>query len=100
MIREQFERRIEKRLEAVIEPHIEEWLHRFFLSEEGQTLIAEVTADFLLSWLKPGESRGGFFQATLLDVVRQLAQSDPDFREAVVEALNPQWAQHTKPPGP
>lgn len=91
MIRERLDRRIEKRLEAVIEPHIEGWLHRFFASDEGQKLISEITADFLLSWLKPGEAGGGYFQRTLLNVIQQMAASDPDFRQAVIEALNPHW---------
>ena len=93
MFRETFDRRIEKRLEAIIEPHIEQWLHRFFLSSEGQSLIAEVTADFLLSWLTPGTApaTGSYFQNTLLQVIRQLSETDPDFRQAVIAVLNPHW---------
>ncbi|PSR22214.1 MAG: hypothetical protein C7B45_07515 [Sulfobacillus acidophilus] len=95
MIRERLESRIEKRVEAIIEPRIEEWLHRFFRTEEGEALIAEVTADFLLSWLRPDNAKGSYFQKTLLEVIRQLAQSDPQFREDVVVALNPHWKAET-----
>ncbi|NMP23405.1 hypothetical protein [Sulfobacillus harzensis] len=92
MIRERIDARIEKRLEAVIEPHIETWLHRFFRSDRGQSLIAEVTADFLVSWMKPGEGKsGGYFQRTLVDLVQQMAETDPDFRNAVIDALNPHF---------
>ncbi|MCY0877474.1 MAG: hypothetical protein OWU84_00790 [Firmicutes bacterium] len=94
MFRERLDRRIERRLEQLIEPHIEEWLHRFFRSEDGEALISEVIADFLLSWLAPGTKTPSYFQRTLIDVVRQMAQSDPDFRQAVVDALNPHWTRH------
>ncbi len=92
MIREHLDARIEKRLAAVLEPHMEAWLHRFFRSEQGQDLISDVTADFLLSWMKPGEGKsGGYFQRTLVDLVKELAASDSQFRDAIIEALNPHW---------
>lgn len=93
MIRDRFEQRIEKRLEAVIEPHVEQWLHRFFHTEQGEALISEVTADFMLSWLRPENSKGSYFQKTLLEVVRQLALSDEEFRNDVIAALNPQFTR-------
>ncbi len=96
MLRDRLDHRIEKRLEAVLEPHIEGWLHRFFRSEEGQALVSDITADFLLSWMKPGEGRGGYFEKTLLDVVQQLAAADPEFRQAVIDALNPHWKQSSQ----
>jgi hypothetical protein len=96
MIRERLDRQIEARLESIIEPHMEQWLHRFFRTEKGEALIAEVTADFLLSWLKPDNAQGGYFQKTLLEVVRQLALSDPQFRESVIVALNPHWSHSAK----
>lgn len=92
MIRERLDARIEQRLESIIEPHIEHWLHRFFRSEQGEALIADVTADFLASWLRPGEGKGGgYLERTLIDLVRQLAEADPEFRQAVIAALNPHW---------
>jgi hypothetical protein len=91
MIRERLDHRIEQRLEAVVEPKIEEWLHRFFRTERGEALISEVTADFLLSWLRPDNSKGSYFQKTLLEVIRQLAVVDPQFREDVITALNPHF---------
>lgn len=91
MIREHLDHRIEKRIEAVLEPRIEEWLHRFFRTPQGEGLIAEVTADFVLSWMRPDNAKGGYFQKTLLEVISQLAQTDPDFRESVIRALNPHW---------
>lgn len=91
MIRERIDRRIEQRLEAVLEPKVEQWLHRFFRTEQGEALIAEVTADFLLSWLSPDNSKGSYFQKTLLEVIRQLALTDPQFREDVIVALNPHF---------
>ena len=98
MFREQLDRRIEKRLEGILEPRIEEWLHRFFRTEPGQALISEVTADFLLSWLQPGNTPGTYFQKTLLEIVRQMAASDPQFRQQVIAALNPGWGQEPKTP--
>ncbi len=98
MIRERLDHRIEKRLEAVLEPHAEEWMHRFFRSERGQALIAEVTADFLISWMSPGlGGQMGYFQRTLLDVVGQLAAQDPEFRRSVVEVLNPHFHDTERP---
>lgn len=98
MIRERLDHRIEKRLEAVLEPHAEEWMHRFFRSERGQTLIAEVTADFLLSWMSPGQGeQRGYFQRTLLDIVGQLAAQDPEFRRSVIEVLNPHFHDADRP---
>ncbi len=91
MIRERIDHRIEKRMEAVLEPRIEEWLHRFFRTEKGEALIAEVTADFLLSWLRPDDAKGSYFQKTLLELVSQLSRNDPQFREKVIAALNPHW---------
>ncbi|MDA8207248.1 MAG: hypothetical protein M0Z36_14395 [Thermaerobacter sp.] len=91
MIRERIDHRIEKRMEAVLEPRIEEWLHRFFRTEKGEALIAEVTADFLLSWLRPDDAKGSYFQKTLLEVISQLSRNDPQFREKVIAALNPHW---------
>ncbi|MCY0897825.1 MAG: hypothetical protein OWU33_02630 [Firmicutes bacterium] len=96
MFRERVDRRIEKMLERLIEPHIEEWLHRFFRSDDGEALISDIVADFLLSWLMPGTARPGYFQQTLVAVVRQLATTDPEFRQAIVDALNPHWA-HGRP---
>ena len=91
MIRERIDHRIEKRMEAVLEPRIEEWLHRFFRTEKGEALIAEVTADFLLSWLRPDDAKGSYFQKTLLELISQLSRNDPQFREKVIAALNPHW---------
>ena len=99
MIREHLDKRIERRLEAVLEPHIESWLHRFFRSDKGQSLIAEVTADFLISWMKPGQGASrGYFERTLLDLVHQMATDDPEFRASMIDALNPQWNSNPKPP--
>lgn len=94
MIFEGLDHRIERRLESVIEPHIEEWLHRFFRTDQGEALISEVMADFLLSWLQPDNTTGSYFQKTLLEVIRQLAASDPKFREDVIVALNPHFKSH------
>lgn len=93
MFREHLDRRIEKRLEQVLEPRVEEWLHRFFRTEQGQALISEVTADFLLSWLVPGNAKGTYFQKTLLQIIQQLATTDSEFRQEVIAALNPGWSR-------
>lgn len=94
MIRERIDQHIEERIEAVLEPHIEQWLHRFFRSAEGEALITEVSADFLLSWLSPPSPDSkeiSYFQRTLLEVIRQTASRDPEFRQQVIDVLNPHW---------
>ncbi len=91
MIRDRLNHHIEERIEAVLEPHIEQWLHRFFRTDQGEALISEVMADFLLSWLRPDDAKGSYFQKTLLEVIRQMVRDDPAFRDAVIQTLNPGW---------
>lgn len=94
MIRDQLDQRIEKRMTAVLEPRMEEWLHRFFRTDSGEALISEVIADFLLSWLRPDSAQSSYFEKTLLEIVGQLARDDAEFRDRVVATLNPHWTEH------
>ncbi len=85
------EKMIEERLEAVIEPRIEHWLHRFMTSAQGEALIADVLAETIFAWMRPGASDSdNYLEQIVLQLVGRLREQ-PGFREKIALALNPDW---------
>ena len=86
------EKMIEERLEAVIEPRIEHWLHRFMTSPRGEAVISDVLAEVIFAWMKPGASDAdNYLEQIVLQLVGRL-RDQPGFREKIAAALNPDWS--------
>jgi hypothetical protein len=91
MFPRQLEKIFDQRLEAIIEPRMERWLHEFMTSPHGEAVISDILAETIFAWMKPGASDAdNYLEKIVLQLVSRL-RNQPGFREKVAQALNSDW---------
>ncbi len=91
MFPRQLEKIFDQRLEAIIEPRMERWLHEFMTSPHGEAVISDILAETIFAWMKPGASDAdNYLEKIVLQLVSRL-RNQPGFREKVAQALTSEW---------